>query len=113
MSCQNHGSIYGRWGKNTSNSANDSAGILGNITAYTAPDNGMGQSFTINVVDCVNGPGVKIYSNSMASGIVGFFSTDDNAASNNGAGPRSAIDGEYYSEYRSLPQLCADIDLRL
>ncbi len=32
---------------------------------------------TINVVDCVNAPGVKIYAGSMASGIVGFFSTDN------------------------------------
>ena len=44
----------------------------------------MGQQFNINVVDCLNAPGVKIYSGSMASGIVGFFSVD-NATSNNGA----------------------------
>lgn len=75
LSCQNHGSIYGRWGTSTGQSANDSAGILGNITAYRA-EQGYGQKFNINVVDCVNGPGVKIYSASMASGIVGFFSTD-------------------------------------
>lgn len=84
LSCQNHGSIYGRWGTNTSYSANDSAGILGNITAYTASSAAMGQQFNINVVDCLNAPGVKIYSGSMASGIVGFFSVD-NATSNNGA----------------------------
>lgn len=84
LSCQNHGSIYGRWGDNTSYSANDSAGILGNITAYTASSAAMGQQFNINVVDCLNAPGVKIYSGSMASGIVGFFSVD-NATSNNGA----------------------------
>lgn len=89
ISCQNHGSLYGRHGENKSNSANDSAGILGNITAYRA-DNGGGQSYTINVVDCVNGPGVKIYSNSMASGIVGFFSTDGIGSneSNGTAGPK-------------------------
>lgn len=89
ISCQNHGSLYGRYGENKSNSANDSAGILGNITAYHA-DNGGGQSYTINVVDCVNGPGVKIYSNSMASGIVGFFSTDGIGSneSNGTAGPK-------------------------
>ena len=69
---------------NTSYSANDSAGILGNITAYTASSAAMGQQFNINVVDCLNAPGVKIYSGSMASGIVGFFSVD-NATSNNGA----------------------------
>lgn len=84
LSCQNHGSIYGRWGTNTSQSANDSAGILGNITAYTASSAAMGQQFNINVVDCLNAPGVKVYSGSMASGIVGFFSVD-NATSNNGA----------------------------
>lgn len=84
LSCQNHGSIYGRLGTNTSQSANDSAGILGNITAYTASSAAMGQQFNINVVDCLNAPGVKIYSGSMASGIVGFFSVD-NATSNNGA----------------------------
>ena len=89
ISCQNHGSLYGRYGENKSNSANDSACILGNITAYRA-DNGGGQSYTINVVDCVNGPGVKIYSNSMASGIVGFFSTDGIGSneSNGTAGPK-------------------------
>ncbi|WP_418371668.1 prepilin-type N-terminal cleavage/methylation domain-containing protein [Agathobaculum sp.] len=84
LSCQNHGSIYGRLGTSTSQSANDSAGILGNITAYTASSAAMGQQFNINVVDCLNAPGVKIYSGSMASGIVGFFSVD-NATSNNGA----------------------------
>ena len=84
LSCQNHGSIYGRWGNNTSYSANDSAGILGNITAYTASSAAMGQQFNNNIVDCLNAPGVKIYSGSMASGIVGFFSVD-NATSNNGA----------------------------
>lgn len=57
--------------------ANDSAGILGNITAYEATKAGDGQKYTINVVDCVNAPGVKIYAGSMASGIVGFFSTDN------------------------------------
>ena len=75
LSCQNHGSLYGRDGQSVYNCANDSGGILGNVTAYAA-DAGKGQAFTINVVDCVNGPGVEIYSGSMASGIVGFFSTD-------------------------------------
>ena len=37
---------------------------------------GQGQKFTIQVLDCVNGSGVEIYSASMASGIVGFFSCD-------------------------------------
>ena len=75
LSCQNHGSLYGRDGQSVADCANDSGGILGNVTAYAA-DAGKGQAFTINVVDCVNGPGVEIYSGSMASGIVGFFSTD-------------------------------------
>ena len=58
------------------NSANDSAGILGNITAYEAAKvrPPWDSSININVVDCLNAPGVKIYSGSMASGIVGFFS---------------------------------------
>ena len=75
LSCQNHGSLYGRDGRSVNDCANDSGGILGNVTAYAA-DAGKGQAFTINVVDCVNGPGVEIYSASMASGIVGFFSAD-------------------------------------
>lgn len=75
LSCQNHGSLYGRDGQSVANCANDSGGILGNVTAYAA-DAGKGQVFTINVADCVNGPGVEIYSGSMASGIVGFFSAD-------------------------------------
>lgn len=75
LSCQNHGSLYGRNGRSVADCANDSGGILGNVTAYAA-DAGKGQAFTINVADCVNGPGVEIYSGSMASGIVGFFSAD-------------------------------------
>lgn len=75
LSCQNHGSLYGRDGQSVDDCANDSGGILGNVTAYAA-DAGKGQAFTINVADCVNGPGVEIYSGSMASGIVGFFSAD-------------------------------------
>lgn len=77
ISCQNHGSVYSRDGESKANGANDSAGILGNITAYEATKAGDGQKYTINVVDCVNAPGVKIYAGSMASGIVGFFSTDN------------------------------------
>ncbi len=79
ISCRNDGSIYGRTGESQSNSANDSAGILGNVTNYIAwnAGKGDGEAFNINVVDCVNGPGVKIYATSMASGIVGFFSVDD------------------------------------
>ena len=77
ISCQNHGSVYSCNGESKANGANDSAGILGNITAYEATKAGDGQKYTINVVDCVNAPGVKIYAGSMASGIVGFFSTDN------------------------------------
>ena len=82
ISCQNHGSIYGRGGDNVAYSANDSAGILGNVTTYKADSESNAQKFTINVADCVNGPGVKIYSASMASGIVGFFSSDNASADN-------------------------------
>ena len=86
LSCQNHGSLYGRNGQSVDDCANDSGGILGNVTAYAA-DAGKGQAFTINVADCVNGPGVEIYSGSMASGIVGFFSADGaaNLSDNNRA----------------------------
>lgn len=80
ISCQNHGSIYGKTGEDAY-AANDSAGILGNVTAYEASSADLAQKYTINVVDCVNGPGVKIYSGSMASGIVGFFSCDKLKAS--------------------------------
>ena len=81
--CANYGSIYARDGSSFDNCANDSAGILGNVTAYknTGKD-ANGQNFTINVTDCVNGAGAKIYSGSMASGIVGFFSTDDTMTDN-------------------------------
>lgn len=74
ISCKNFGNIYGRTGKNNANCANDSAGILGNITAYKTGNAQNGQRYTIQVLDCVNGPGVEVYSSSMASGIVGFFS---------------------------------------
>ena len=76
IGCGNYGNIYGRTGQSTANCANDSAGILGNITAYGTDVAGQGQKFTIQVLDCVNGSGVEIYSASMASGIVGFFSCD-------------------------------------
>ena len=75
LSCENHGSIYLSGGTN-GNGANDSAGILGNVTAYNSSNGTDAQTFTINVEDCVNGSSVKIYSSSMASGIVGFLSTD-------------------------------------
>lgn len=76
ISCGNYGNIYGRTGAGNTGCANDSAGILGNITAYEASE-GQGQNFTVQVLDCVNGSGVEIYSASMASGIVGFLSCDN------------------------------------
>lgn len=93
ISCQNHGSVFGRdganyyhWenGKRVKDCANDSAGILGNVTVYTTYAINAAQKFTINVSDCVNAPGVKIYSSSMASGIVGYFSTDTASSKNGG-----------------------------
>ena len=82
IGCGNFGSIYGKQGESYTDldknvaAANDSAGILGNVTTYNRPKE-QAQYFTIQVLDCINGPGVKIYSGSMASGIVGFFSTDN------------------------------------
>lgn len=76
ISCGNYGNIYGREGKQAADCASDSAGILGNVTAYRVEDNTSGQTYSIQVLDCVNGSGVEIYSDSMASGIVGFFSCD-------------------------------------
>lgn len=83
VGCENHGNIYNRNGNgriiydSNETGANDSAGILGNVTAYKAGSEDRAQRFTINVIDCVNGAGVEIYSKSMASGIVGYFSCDD------------------------------------
>lgn len=78
IGCDNYGSIYKRNGSN-GNGANDSAGILGNVTTYQGSSS---QNFTIRILDCMNGPGVKIYSNSMASGIFGFMSCDNPSAYN-------------------------------
>ncbi len=79
VGCGNYGNIYSRAGKDIDNCANDSAGILGNVTAYkvNVGQEENAQKFIINVTDCVNGAGVEIYSQSMASGIVGFLSTDN------------------------------------
>ena len=77
IGCGNFGNIYGRAGDSRENCANDSAGILGNVTTYEVNDASKAQKYTIRVLDCVNGPGVKIHSGSMASGIVGFLSTDN------------------------------------
>lgn len=77
ISCGNFGNIYTKNGATKdSPGANDSAGILGNITNYRVDNKNNGQTYTIQILDCVNGPGVKIYSGSMASGVVGFLSAD-------------------------------------
>lgn len=76
IGCSNYGSIYTKSGGNTSDGANDSAGILGNITTYYVSNESQGQKFKVQVLDCVNEAGVKIYSASMASGVVGFVSSD-------------------------------------
>ncbi len=88
LSCQNYGSLYRAYGT-YGDGANDSAGILGNITTFNAISGG-GQQFTINAVDCVNGAGVAIYSKSMASGVIGYLSTD---------GP---ADGEWWETLRRI-----------
>ena len=84
ISCENYGSIYKSAGSGGSG-ANDSAGILGNITTYQVSNVSNANRFTVRILDCMNGPGVSIYSNSMASGIFGFLSCDnayDNAIIN-------------------------------
>ncbi len=78
IGCDNYGSIYKRNGSG-GNGANDSAGILGNVTTYQSSSS---QEFTIRILDCMNAPGVKIYSSSMASGIFGFMSCDNPNDSN-------------------------------
>ena len=79
ISSGNYGSIYTREGERRDNKcgANDSAGILGNITTYRANNASQAQNFTVQILDCFNAPGVKIYSGSMASGIFGFLSCDN------------------------------------
>ena len=80
INCGNYGSIYTRAGENydaANSGANDSAGILGNVTTYKVSNENDSQNFTIQILDCFNAPGVKIYSASMASGIFGFLSCDD------------------------------------
>lgn len=90
LSCYNDGSmVRSRWGDNHEGAgsanikpynaygANDSAGILGNITPYIKE-----QIVTINVVDCVNDKNANINSYSMASGIVCFLSADGSTDGN-------------------------------
>ncbi len=79
IGCVNFGNIYTKNGASIADDspgANDSAGILGNVTTYRVNSVSEGQKFTIQILDCVNGAGVGIYSKSMASGVVGFFSAD-------------------------------------
>ena len=75
IGCGNYGSIYTRngeeWGDRCG--ANDSAGILGNITNYKVIDASKATEYTVQILDCFNAPGVKIYSGSMASGILDLF----------------------------------------
>ena len=75
ISCGNYGNIYKQEGT-SGDGANDSAGILGNITNYEASQAAASQSYSVQILDCFNAPGVEIYSNSMASGIFGFLSCD-------------------------------------
>lgn len=80
ISCENHGNIYMRDGASLSgdsHGANDSAGILGNVTTYKVDNAERAQNFTIRILDCVNGPGVKLYSASMGAGILGYLSCDN------------------------------------
>ena len=80
IGCENLGNLYMRLGAGLADKsfgANDSAGILGNVTTYKVDSQEKGQRFTIRILDCVNGPNVEIYSSSMASGIFGYLSCDD------------------------------------
>ncbi len=84
IGCENHGSIYTRNGTGYGNGegANDSAGILGNITTFQVSSADNAPQFSVRILDCLNAPGVQIYSSSMASGIFGFMSCDNPSASN-------------------------------
>lgn len=84
VGCGNYGNVYTKEGEQYGDKcgANDSAGILGNITTYEASSASESQKFTVQILDCVNAPGVKIYSGSMASGILGFLSCDNPSLSN-------------------------------
>ena len=87
IGCGNYAKIYTRNGPNADSSdnskgANDSAGILGNITTYKATSADNAQSFNVQLLDCFNAPGAEIYSFSMSSGIFGFLSCDDASKGN-------------------------------
>lgn len=79
ISCENYGNVYTRQGTGYADGvgANDSAGILGNITTFQVSSANDAPNFTVRILDCMNAPGVEIYSSSMASGIFGFMSCDN------------------------------------
>lgn len=83
IGCGNYGDIYKRSGPE-GNGANDSAGILGNITTYKVSSVKNATKFTVQILDCVNAPTTSIYSGSMASGIFGFLSSENIDAWGNG-----------------------------
>ena len=76
ISCGNYGNIFKQSGAD-GDGANDSAGILGNVTTYYVNNANKAEEFYIQIMDCFNAPGVQIHSNSMASGIFGFLSSDN------------------------------------
>lgn len=76
ISCGNYGNIFKKNGAD-GDGANDSAGILGNVTTYYVDHANKAEEFYIQIMDCFNAPGVQIHSNSMASGIFGFLSSDN------------------------------------
>lgn len=76
ISCGNYGNIFKKSGAD-GDGANDSAGILGNVTTYYVDNANKAEEFYIQIMDCFNAPGVQIHSNSMASGIFGFLSSDN------------------------------------
>lgn len=81
ISCGNYGNIFKKSGAN-GDGANDSAGILGNVTTYYVDHANKAEEFYIQIMDCFNAPGVQIHSNSMASGIFGFLSSDNPSQTN-------------------------------
>lgn len=51
VSCGNYGNIFKQSGAN-GDGANDSAGILGNITNYQVSSTDKAQKFTVQILDC-------------------------------------------------------------
>ena len=60
ISCENYGSIYKSAGSGGSG-ANDSAGILGNITTYQVSNVSNANRFTVRILDCMNGPSQHLF----------------------------------------------------